>query len=82
MARKTLKERRAEALADVQAAKERLSKLESDAAERIGKLALKYGLVELDLTDEDLAKEFDAIASKFRPKVHKDHEGKGKARES
>lgn len=66
---KTLKERRADALAAVNAARQRLAKLETDAAERIGKLALKAGLVDLDLTDEQISAEFDAIASKFR-----DHE--------
>lgn len=71
MARKTLTERRAAALAEVEAAKKRLAQLESDAAERIGRIALRAGLVELDLTDEQLSAEFDAIASKFRdgPKV-------------
>lgn len=66
MARKTLQERRAAALAEVEAAKRRLAQLEAKAAERIGRLAIKAGLVDLDLSDEQLASEFDAIASKFR----------------
>jgi len=66
MARKTLQERRAAALAEVEAAKRRLAQLEAEAAERIGRLAIKAGLVDLDLSDEQLASEFDAIASKFR----------------
>lgn len=66
MARKSLAERRAEALAELDAAKQRVAKLETDAAERIGKLAIKAGLVDLDMTDEQLSEEFGAIASKFR----------------
>lgn len=66
MAKKTLAERRAVALAELDAAKQRLAKLEGDAAERIGKLAVKAGLVDLDLSDDQLAEEFGAIASKFR----------------
>lgn len=66
MARKTLHERRVAALAEVEAAKKRLAQLEAEAAARIGRLAIKAGLVDLELTDEQLASEFDAIASKFR----------------
>ena len=66
MAKPTLKERRAKALAEVEAAKSKLAQLETAAAERIGRLALKAGLVDLDLNDEQLSAEFDAIASKFR----------------
>lgn len=79
MARKTLKERRAEALADLEAARSRLAKLEADAAERIGKLAIKAGLVDLELTDEQLAKEFAAIASRFHGKAVAGSEGSAKA---
>lgn len=66
MARKTLQERRAAALAEVEAAKKRLAKLEAEAAERIGRLAIKAGLVDLDLSDDQLSGEFAAIAAKFR----------------
>lgn len=64
--RRTLKERREAALADVEAAKAKLAALEAAAAERIGRLAIRAGLVDLELTDEELTKEFDAIASKFQ----------------
>lgn len=67
MARKTLAERRNEAMAAVEAAKRRVVELEAEAAERIGRIAMKSGLVDLDISDDQLAKEFDAIASKFRP---------------
>lgn len=66
MARKTLQERRAAALADMETAKKRLAQLETEAAERIGRLAVKAGLVDLDITDEQLSSEFDAVASRFR----------------
>jgi len=66
VARKTMQERRADALAEVEAAKKRLAQLETDAANRLGRLALKAGLVDLDLTDEQLTTEFNAIAAKFR----------------
>lgn len=64
--RRTLKERRESALAEVEAAKAKLAALETAAAERIGKMAIRAGLVDLELSDDQLAKEFDAIASKFR----------------
>lgn len=66
MARKTLAERRSAALEEVRAAKERLAKIEADSAARIARLAIKSGLVDLELTDEQLSAEFDAMASKFR----------------
>ena len=66
MARKSIQERRAAALAEVEAAKKRLAQLEAEAAERIGRLAIKAGLVDLDLSDEQLSEEFAAIATKFR----------------
>ncbi|EMX9375255.1 hypothetical protein AAH461_005970 [Pseudomonas aeruginosa] len=66
MARKSIQERRAAALAEVEAAKKRLAQLEAQAAERIGRLAIKAGLIDLDLSDEQLSKEFAAIAAKFR----------------
>ncbi|EBT5577568.1 hypothetical protein CL259_24145 [Salmonella enterica] len=66
MARKSIQERRAAALAEVEAAKKRLAQLEAEAAERIGRIAIKAGLVDLDLSDEQLGEEFATIAAKFR----------------
>lgn len=66
MARKTIKDRRANALAELEAAKRKLANIESAEAERIGKLAIKAGLTDADISDEQLAKEFAAIAEKFR----------------
>lgn len=66
MARKTLSERKAEKLAELNRIKTELAELESKAAERIGKIALSTDLADLELDDATLRKEFEAIASKFR----------------
>lgn len=66
MARKTLSERKAEKLAELNRIKAELADLESKAAERIGRIALAAGLGDLDLDDATMRKEFEAIASKFR----------------
>ena len=66
MARKTLSERKADKLAELNRIKAELAELESKAAERIGKIALAAGLGDLDIDDASLRKEFEAIASKFR----------------
>ena len=66
MTRKTLGERRAEKLAQMEALKKELAGLEAKAGERIGKLAVRAGLAELNLDDETLVKEFQALAGRFR----------------
>jgi hypothetical protein len=66
MARKTLSERKADKLAELNRIKAELAELESKAAERIGKIAIAAGLGDLDLDDASMRKEFEAIASKFR----------------
>jgi hypothetical protein len=66
MPRKTLTDRRAEKLAQLDAIKKELAALESKAGERLGKLALKAGLADLDLDDDTLLKEFQALAGRFR----------------
>ena len=82
MARKSIKDRRADALAELEAAKKKLASLESAEAERIGKLAIKAGLTDANITDEQLAKEFAAIAAKFRPsKTGSSASGKASASE-
>jgi hypothetical protein len=68
MSKKTFLGRRASALAELEQAKKRLASLEDTAAVRIGRLALRAGLVDLDLTDVQLLGEFDAIAARFRAK--------------
>ncbi len=71
MARKTLSERKADKLAELNRIKAELAELESKAAEHIGRLALSVGLGDLDIEDAELRKEFEAIASKFRKKEGK-----------
>lgn len=66
MARKTLSERKANKLAELNRIKAELAELESKAAERIGKIAIAAGLCDLDIDDAEMRKEFEAIASKFR----------------
>ena len=66
MARKTLTERRTEKLEELDRIKNQLAKLEAQAAERIGRLAIRAGLGDIDLEDEQLAKEFAAVAAKFQ----------------
>ena len=66
MARKTLSERKADKLAELNRIKAELAELESKAAERIGKIAIAAGLGDLDIDDAEMRKEFEAIASKFR----------------
>ncbi|MFB8916242.1 TraC family protein (plasmid) [Xanthomonas axonopodis pv. cajani] len=61
MARKTLSERRADAFSELNMAKARLAKLDNEAAERIGRIAIKSGLVNLELTDDQIREEFDRI---------------------
>lgn len=67
MARKTLTERRTEKLAQLDSIRKELAQLEGKAAEHLGRIAVKAGLADLELEDEQLAKEFAAIADKFRP---------------
>jgi hypothetical protein len=66
MARKTLSERKADKLAELNRIKAELAELESKAAERTGKIAIAAGLGDLDIDDAAMRKEFEAIASKFR----------------
>ena len=66
MARKTLTERKADKLAELNRIKAELAELENKAAERIGKIALSSGLGDLEIDDAVLRQEFEAIASKFR----------------
>ena len=66
MPRKSLTDRRAEKLAQLDAIKKELAALELKAGERLGRLALKAGLADLDLDDDTLIEEFRAIAGRFR----------------
>jgi len=66
MARKKANERRAEVLAALEAAKRDVAELEAKDAARIGKLAVRAGLADLDLDDAILLKELQALAGRFR----------------
>jgi hypothetical protein len=66
MSKKTFMERRVEAMAGLEQAKQRLASLDDTAAARIGRLALRAGLVEIDLSDADLLREFSSIRERFR----------------
>ena len=66
MARKTLSERKADKLAELNRIKSELANLENKAAEKIGKIAIAADLGDLEIGDAQLRKEFEAIASKFR----------------
>ncbi len=66
MARKTLAERRSDALSELETAKARLAKLDHEAAERIGRIAIKSGLVNLEITDDRIREEFDNIVERIR----------------
>ncbi|MEE4730859.1 TraC family protein [Pseudomonas alliivorans] len=65
MARKTLSERRADACSELEMAKARLAKLDNEAAERIARIAIKSGLVNLDLADDDIREEFNRIVGRI-----------------
>ncbi len=68
MARQTASERRTAALAALEAAKRGLMELEAKDATRIGKMAVRAGLADLDIEDASLLKEFQAIVARFRDK--------------
>ena len=71
MARKTLAERRSEKLDELERIKSDLARIEERAAMQVGKLAVRAGLADLDIEDEQLAKEFAALAAKFQSKSGK-----------
>ena len=71
MNRKTIIERRSEKLSQLKKLKEEISKLESQAVDQIGRIAIKAGLTELTVDDDVLLKEFQAIAAKFREHTKK-----------
>ena len=82
MPRKSLADRRAEKLAQLDASRRDLAALEVKAGERLGKLALKAGLGELDVDDDTLLEEFQAVAARFRPAANGAHPEQAAARPS
>jgi hypothetical protein len=69
--RKSLTERRAEKIAQIEKLKEHLADLREAAAEHIGKLAVKAGLADIAIDDAALLKELETIANRFRPAEQK-----------
>ena len=66
MARKSLSARRAGKLAQLGALKAKIAEMEDKAARRLGKLALRAGLADLDLKEDELLRGFKAMADRFR----------------
>lgn len=65
MARKTLLDRRSDAVQELETAKAKLAKLDNEAAERIARIAIKSGLINLQLTDEQIREEFSRIVERI-----------------
>ena len=61
---------RADILADMEDLKRQLAESEERGERRIGKLANKAGLLDLDISDEELAKAFAELAARFRQTGH------------
>ena len=71
---------RAEILADIEDLKKQLAESEEREERRIGKLANKAGLLDLEISDEDLAKAFADLAARFRKDGHGTAAGQPPAR--
>lgn len=75
-------------LKEIEALQAKLKAHDKAECERIGNLAIKAGIGSIDISEEDLAREFQGIVSRFReakaevaePKA-KDHRGAGQAEE-
>ena len=61
---------RAEILADMEDLKKQLAESEERDERRIGKLANKAGLLDLPISDEELATAFAELAARFRKDGH------------
>jgi len=57
---------RAEILADIEDLKKQLAESEEREERRIGKLANKAGLLDIEVSDDDLSKAFADLAARFR----------------
>lgn len=66
MARKPLNQKKSEALAKLEAAKAELVRIEKAEAERVGRLVIRAGLTEIDISDNDLLEAFKEIAARFQ----------------
>ncbi|HWK37928.1 MAG TPA: TraC family protein [Hyphomicrobium sp.] len=61
MARKTLNDRAAAAQRELEEAQVKVAKLQNEQASRIGKLAVRAGLTNLGLTDDEIKSAFEKI---------------------
>lgn len=66
MARKTIAERKASKVEQLRQLKEEIQELESRAAERLGRLAVRAGLADVELDDQALLRELETLAARFR----------------
>jgi hypothetical protein len=66
MPRKTASEGRSEKLVKLNVLRAQIAKIEGNATKRIGRLAIRAGLAELNMSDGDLLRELLAIAARFR----------------
>ena len=57
---------RAEILADIEDLKKQLAESEEREERRVGRLANKAGLLDVEVSDEDLGKAFADLAARFR----------------
>ncbi|WP_336967654.1 TraC family protein [Sphingobium aromaticiconvertens] len=64
MARKNLNDRRAAARRELEEAQAKFAKLQNEAAARIGKLAVRTGLTDLDLSDDEIKSTFEGIVAR------------------
>lgn len=57
---------RAEILADIEGLKRQLAESEEREERRIGKIANKAGLLDVEISDEELTQAFSDLAARFR----------------
>ena len=65
MARETISQKRATKLEKLKAIQAEIDNLDRKASKRIGDLAIRAGLGELDIADRELLREFRAIAARM-----------------
>ena len=66
MSRTISDKQQSERLAKLDALKAQIAKMEGNATKRFGRLAIRAGLAELNLSDADLLRELLAIVARFR----------------
>jgi len=64
MARKNLNDRRAAARRELEEAQAKFAKLQNETAARIGKLAVRTGLIDFDPSDDEIRSAFEGIIAK------------------